>query len=88
MTLGDDLPRLKAGNLQDPVTEAAKKGRVPTLRDVKKSVKVPACVISDLTYPDWYCLDLTQNLDTRCDPNGGLTEYVRNARAAQFWTSY
>jgi hypothetical protein len=52
MTLGDDLPRLKAGNLQDPVTEAAKKGRVPTLRDVKKSVKVPACVISDLTYPD------------------------------------
>jgi meiosis-specific protein HOP1 len=42
MTLGEDLPRLKAGDLKDPVSEAVKKGRVPTLRDVKKSVKVPA----------------------------------------------
>ncbi|EKM82502.1 hypothetical protein AGABI1DRAFT_52691 [Agaricus bisporus var. burnettii JB137-S8] len=39
MTLGKDLQHLKAGVLEDPVTEATEKGRVPTLRDVKKSVK-------------------------------------------------
>lgn len=45
MTLGQDLQHLKAGVLEDPVTEATEKGRVPTLRDVKKSVKVPAYVV-------------------------------------------
>lgn len=40
MTLGEDLQRIKTGNQDDPVTEATKKGRMPTLRDVKKSVKV------------------------------------------------
>jgi len=40
MTLGEDLPRPSSGVHDDPVTEAAKKGLNPTLRDVKKSVKV------------------------------------------------
>ncbi|KAF9446336.1 HORMA-domain-containing protein [Macrolepiota fuliginosa MF-IS2] len=39
MTLGDDLQRSGIGGLGDPVAEAARKGRTPTLRDVKKSVK-------------------------------------------------
>lgn len=36
MTLGEQ----KKGGPRDPVTEAGKKGQAPTLRDVKKSVKV------------------------------------------------
>ncbi|KAG6853914.1 hypothetical protein C0991_012583 [Blastosporella zonata] len=40
MTLGDDLRQMSLNNTRDnPVTEAAKKGKAPTLLDVKKSVK-------------------------------------------------
>ncbi|KAG6868822.1 hypothetical protein C0993_009704 [Termitomyces sp. T159_Od127] len=40
MTLGEDLRQMSLNNIRDnPVTEAAKKGRAPTLLDVKKSVK-------------------------------------------------
>ncbi|KAF8643792.1 hypothetical protein AX16_008811 [Volvariella volvacea WC 439] len=41
MTLGDSLRRMSLGESrnQDPIIEAAKKGRAPTLKDVKKSVK-------------------------------------------------
>ncbi|KAG6833073.1 hypothetical protein H0H87_011818 [Tephrocybe sp. NHM501043] len=42
MTLGDDLRQMSLNNSRDsPVTEAAKKGKAPTLLDVKKSVKAP-----------------------------------------------
>lgn len=40
MTLGDDLQRSRSGIHDDPVAEATQKGLNPTLRDVKKSVKV------------------------------------------------
>jgi hypothetical protein len=46
LTLGEDLQVLKSGAQDDPVTEAAKKGLKPTLRDVKKSVKVHHIFIS------------------------------------------
>ncbi|KAH0583612.1 hypothetical protein H2248_009230 [Termitomyces sp. 'cryptogamus'] len=40
MTLGEDLRQMSLNNARDsPVTEAAKRGKVPTLLDVKKSVK-------------------------------------------------
>ncbi|KAL9715344.1 hypothetical protein Ac2012v2_002008 [Leucoagaricus gongylophorus] len=49
MTLGEDLPRLSSDIHDDPVTEATKKGLNPTLRDVKKSVKVSKlCFLRDL----------------------------------------
>lgn len=38
MRLGEDLVKLSAKD--DPVAEAAKKGKAPSIRDVKKSVKV------------------------------------------------
>ncbi|TFK76209.1 DNA-binding protein [Pluteus cervinus] len=41
MTLGDNLSRMSlgAGSSQDPIAEAVKRGRPPTLKEVKQSVK-------------------------------------------------
>ncbi|KAG6889831.1 hypothetical protein C0995_014308 [Termitomyces sp. Mi166 len=40
MTLGEDLCQMSLDNVRDsPITEAVKRGRAPTLLDVKKSVK-------------------------------------------------
>ena len=41
MTLGDDLMKLSlSGKNSDPVADATKKGKVPTLGEVKRSLKV------------------------------------------------
>lgn len=44
MSLGDGLQKMnlkdKRRREDDPVADAAKKGKAPTLKDVKKSVKV------------------------------------------------
>lgn len=44
MSLGDGLQKMnlkdKCRREDDPVADAAKRGKVPTLKDVKKSVKV------------------------------------------------
>ena len=43
MSLGDDLMNLSIsgrGKKSDPVTDATKKGKVPTLGEVKRSLKV------------------------------------------------
>ncbi|KAF7325399.1 HORMA domain-containing protein [Mycena venus] len=40
MSLGDDLDKMSLKDLgKDPIVQAAKKGKAPTLKDVKKSVK-------------------------------------------------
>ncbi|KAK7038157.1 HORMA domain-containing protein [Favolaschia claudopus] len=40
MSLGDDLDKMSLKDSgKDPITQAAKKGKAPTLKDVKKSVK-------------------------------------------------
>jgi hypothetical protein len=44
MSLGDDLQKMSLDGGRkpvDPVAEAIKMGRAPTMREVKKSVKVP-----------------------------------------------
>ncbi|KAG6909639.1 hypothetical protein DXG01_016421 [Tephrocybe rancida] len=57
MTLGDDLRQMSLNNARDnPVTEAAKKGKAPTLLDVKKSVKA-----GDEEKDKWYFM--THDLD-------------------------
>lgn len=41
MTLGEDLMKLSlSGKKSDPVAEATKDGRIPTLGEVKRSLKV------------------------------------------------
>ena len=43
MTLGEDLANMSlsgTGKERDPVSEAVKKGKVPTLGEVKRSLKV------------------------------------------------
>lgn len=49
MSLGEDLKRMSLQG-KDPIVEAAKRGAVPTLKDVKRSVKVlpTRCLISPL----------------------------------------
>ena len=47
MSLGDDLMKLSisGGKRADPVSDATKKGKIPTLGEVKRSLKV--CIFSD-----------------------------------------
>ena len=52
LTLGDDLARLTLNGGKysvDPVAEATRMGNVPTLGDVKKSVKVRKASLGFLT---------------------------------------
>lgn len=54
LTFGDDLQRSNKVAQDDPITEAAKKGLNPTLRDVKKSVKVSGLLIPPEVQADCY----------------------------------
>lgn len=47
MTLGEDLMKMSlSGKKSDPVIDATKKGKIPTLGEVKRSLKV-----RDHSYP-------------------------------------
>ena len=51
MSLGDDLMKLSIngrGKKQDPVSDASKKGKVPTLGEVKRSLKVKSPFVLDI----------------------------------------
>jgi hypothetical protein len=73
MSLGDGLQKmnLKGKNRRgDPVAEAAKKGKVPTLRDVKKSVKVCVVIKQRQRPADPVVPDSPQNIDKRYNADG------------------
>ena len=60
---------------QDPVAEATRRGKVPTLGEVKRSLKVlqkPHVV----TGPDSFPLDSDQKPYTSHDPDGCATKWV------------
>jgi hypothetical protein len=49
MSLGDDLDKMSLkDSAKDPVEKAARKGKAPTLKDVKKSVKVSKIIVEQL----------------------------------------
>lgn len=45
MSLGEDLMKLSLGGsrIPDPIANAAKRGKIPTLGEVKRSLKVRTC---------------------------------------------
>lgn len=78
MSLGDSLNKmsLSADQRKDPVSEAIKKGKIPTLRDVKRSVKVrllPFVRPRRLEHHSTGLTDYAENADNVYDSNGCVT---------------
>ena len=78
MTLGDDLMKLSlSGKNSDPVADATKKGKVPTLGEVKRSLKVKCqSTIVNCTSSQVCLIGVDKEPDTSNDPNGCTTQYV------------
>lgn len=78
MTLDADLERLSLHGKKktfDPVSDASKQGRVPTLGEVKKSLKVRdervvRCMHADMAH----CADVNQELDPGDHSDGCSSE--------------
>ena len=79
MSLGDDLMNLSIsgrGKKSDPVSDATKKGKVPTLGEVKRSLKVRNSSQQLVHIYTEVHEDVNQKLDTSNNSDGCLTKYV------------
>jgi hypothetical protein len=62
----------RQSSLGDPVTEAVKGGRIPTLKDVKRSVKV--CRSPSVVYDPYASVATLENSDIIHDAHGLSTQ--------------
>lgn len=77
MSLGDDLMKLSISSKQkksDPVSDATKKGNVPTLGEVKRSLKVRVCqCIGDYIHL-MFASDFDQESYSSYNPDGRASQ--------------
>ena len=80
MSLGEDLMKLSISGTKkaaDPVSDATRKGRIPTLGEVKRSLKVISMFMHALLYPLTFSIsEFDQKFDTSDNPNGCFTQCV------------
>lgn len=84
MSLGDGLQKMSlketGGHDDDPTTEAARRGVAPTLRDVKKSVKVAIRKLPRAhQFLPKFPPDIAQDPHTLHNANGRTSEYVHTS---------
>ena len=89
MSFEEGVRRTSTEPFVDPVAEAVKRGKTPTLRDVKKSVKVHFFFIFffSLYLTSLGFADFVKDAYSCNDPHGRLTKFVTRLQACSFLTS-
>ena len=81
MSLGEDMKKLTLGDggySKDPIMLASDAGRLPTFKDVKKSLKVGCKHFYELTTKP--LSDIDQDLDSSNNPDGRSSKYYSSPR--------